>query len=215
MKNVAENLQANEAIQEVGKVIAIDGRSLTVRTASGDYAARRAVSCLVDPALDDLVLLSTAGNGRSWLLAVLERDDGSVVLSAEGDMTLRQKRGRVAIAAQDGVSIASGKDVSVVSGSVDINAVDGNVVFQKLSYLGRVVRSEVEKVKTIASTFDSVLERFSQRVKRSYRVVEEIDQTRAERIDMTAKKNMSLRGHNTLMTAEQLVKVDGEQIHLG
>ena len=67
----------------------------------------------------------------------------------------------------------------------------------------------------VTETLDSVLDRFSQRVKRSYRTVEETDQLKAERIDYTASSTMSLHGENALVTAEQLVKVDGEQIHLG
>jgi len=57
--------------------------------------------------------------------------------------------------------------------------------------------------------------RFSQRVKNAYRRVEGMDQLRAQHIDHAADKTMSLRGENTLMTAKQLVKVDGEQIHMG
>jgi hypothetical protein len=38
---------------------------------------------------------------------------------------------------------------------------------------------------------------------------------RARQIDYVAEKNVSVRGHNTLLTAEQLVKLDGEQVHLG
>ena len=58
-------------------------------------------------------------------------------------------------------------------------------------------------------------ERISQRVKRLYRHVEDFEQLRADKVDYVANKTMSLRGQNTLMTAEELVKVDGEQIHLG
>jgi Protein of unknown function (DUF3540) len=51
---------------------------------------------------------------------------------------------------------------------------------------------------------------------RSYRTVTEMDQLRAERIDhVAAEQAMNLRGKDTLMTAERLVKVDGEQIHMG
>ena len=50
-------------------------------------------------------------------------------------------------------------------------------------------------------------------MKRSYRAVEETDQLRAGQIDYVAKETLSLHGENALLTAEELVKVDGEQIH--
>jgi hypothetical protein len=67
----------------------------------------------------------------------------------------------------------------------------------------------------VADSCDSVFDRLLQRVKRSYRFVEEHDQVRAAQIDYVAQNNASLRGENTLITAKDLVKVDGEQIHLG
>jgi transglutaminase/protease-like cytokinesis protein 3 len=60
-----------------------------------------------------------------------------------------------------------------------------------------------------------VLERWSQKVKRAYRKVEQIDELRAQNIDYSADQTMSLHSENALVTAEGLVKVDGEQIHLG
>lgn len=215
MNEPARRLQQT-AVQETGTVTAVDDDHFTVRTSGGDYRATRARSCLLRPELNDFVLLASLDDGRSYVLAVLERqEEAPSTVAVDGDLTFEVKRGRFSVAAQRGVGIASAKDVSVVSGSIDVNAVTGNVVMQRLSYLGRYLASEVEKVKTFAGTLDQVLDRFSQRVKRSYRTVEELEQVRAERIDYSAKKNMSLRGHNTLMTAEQLVKVDGEQIHLG
>ena len=214
MTNLATELDATTAVEEVGTVQRI-GEAIVVLTGSGRYAAKRAISCLVEPVLDDTVLLATAADGRSWVLAVLEREATGVVLSVDGDLELRPRAGRVAIKSTEGVSIASGGDVSVAAKSVDVNALDGRVVFQRLSYLGRLVRSEVEKVKVFAGTFDAVMDRFSQQVKRSYRRVEELDQLRAESIDHTADKTMNLQAKNTLVSAEQLVKVNGDQIHLG
>jgi hypothetical protein len=42
-----------------------------------------------------------------------------------------------------------------------------------------------------------------------------MDQLRAKRVDYTAEKSMHLHGENTLMTADSLVKLDGEHIHMG
>ena len=67
----------------------------------------------------------------------------------------------------------------------------------------------------MAGLVDTVMERISQKVKRSYRLVEECDYLRSGEVDYRADKNMSLHGDNTMVTAKELVKVDGGQIHLG
>ena len=215
MSDLANQLDTT-AVQETGTVIAEVGDGYLVRAQAGDYRARRATSCLLEPRPDDLVLLASLADGRCYLLAVLDRDKGDkATVCVDGDLELRVDAGRFTVAAQQGVGITSAKDVSLVSGSLEVNTLAGKVVVQSLSYLGRTLVTEIEKVKTFAGAIDQVLERFSQRVKRSYRTVEELDQVRAERVDYSAKKNMSLRGHNTVVTAEELVKIDGEQIHLG
>jgi hypothetical protein len=70
-------------------------------------------------------------------------------------------------------------------------------------------------MKLIGRFFHSMIDSISQKVKRSYRVVEDIDHVRSSQIDYRASKNMSLRGQNALINAEELVKIDGDQIHLG
>jgi hypothetical protein len=216
MDNLARKLGKDGVFQDMGTIVREEGPVYVVRTGSGDFRARRAVSCLVEPEVDDYVLVSGAPDGRAWVLAVLEREAGAgASITADGDLRIKLPAGRFAVAAQEGVDLLSGKDVNVVSGEVKVTAAEGSVTVGTLAYLGSFVRAEVEKVKLAASTFDSVLERFSQKVRRSYRIVEELDQLRAEQIDHAAKQNMSLRGRNTLVTAEELVKLDGEQIHLG
>ena len=216
MTNLATKLNHSQAIQEIGTVRHIDGAMVTVATDSGEYACARAVSCLVAPELEDVVLVATSEVGKAWILAVLDREDRTkTCLAVDGDLDVRLKQGTFTVAANEGVGIVSGADVKVVAGRFNLNAVDGNVALQRLTYVGRFVRSEVEKIRSLAGTFDSVLERFSQKVKRSYRTVEELDQVKAEQVDYKANKTMSLRGGNTLVTADKLVKVDGDQIHLG
>ena len=216
MTLLANKLDHSQAVQEIGVVRRVTPEGCSVLTSAGEISCRRATSCLVAPNVEDTVLVATANTGRSWVLAVLEREgDQKLVIAPEGDVDLKLKSGAFTVAAQEGVDIVSGKAVNVVSGRFNLNAADGSIAIQSLTYVGRVVRSEVEKIRSIASTFDSILDRFSQKVKRSYRTVEETDQLKARQLDYKVEKTLCMRGENTLMTAEKLVKVDGDQIHLG
>jgi len=84
-----------------------------------------------------------------------------------------------------------------------------------MEYLGATLSAEVERLKVFAIRCEELFETLSQRVKRSYRTVSERDQLRAEQIDYAARENLSLHGKNAVVTARELVKLDGEQIHLG
>ncbi|WP_437872626.1 DUF3540 domain-containing protein [Sorangium sp. So ce363] len=217
MRSLARKQEPRALVtQEFGTVVRADGAALVVETDAGELRAKRAKGCLLEPEAGDLVLVAVATDGRCYVLSVLEREDGAPgSIVADGDLNIKLPAGRLGVAAQDGIGLVSAKEVAVVSAGLSVNAVDGNVALQRLSFVGTLLRAEIGKAKVLAGSLDSVLERLSQRVKRSYRTVEESEQLRAERVDYVAKKTMSLRGENTLVTAQELVKIDGEQIHLG
>jgi hypothetical protein len=217
--NRTQAVRTHKAIQvfeERGVVLRVEGNVIAVDTGDTVHEARRAVSCLVEPVPGDLVLVAVGEDGRNHVLAVLEREAGAPSrLAMEGNVTVKVTHGRFVVAADEGIDLVTGREVNVAAAGVGITAHHGSVVLDKLAYVGRAVQAEVERLKHVGSVLDSVLDRVSQRVKRSFRTVEELEQVRAEAIDYSAKKNMHLHGHNALVSAEELVKVDGEQIHLG
>ena len=216
MDNLARKLAGDEVVQQLGTVVREAGRELRVRTETGEYLAKRAVSCLVQPEVGDEVLVAARATGACYVLAVLEREPGAATeLSVDGDLRIKVPAGRFAVAAQQGMSFVSAEELAIASGRVDVRAVEGSVAVERLTYWGRLVQSEIEKVKLIAGSLDAVLDRWSQKVKRVYRRVEETDQLRAGNVDYVADKTMSLHAENALVTAKEIVKVDGEQILLG
>ncbi len=216
MHNAARKLAAKTVWQEFGEVISTGPEGLRVRMAIAEVVAKRASSCLVEPALGDRVLVATEDEGDSFVLAVLERKESQkTTIAVEGDLVFRTPHGKVEIAAQEGVDIVAAAPVNVTGSEVTVKALRARLSAEWIEVVGAAVKAELGKVKMLASTFDSVLDRFSQRTKRSYRTVEEIDQVRAQHIDWAAEGNAHLRGENTLVTATDLVKVNADQVHLG
>lgn len=205
---------SRELVQEEGEVVASDGSAITVRVGAGALEARRAVSCLVAPEAGDRVLVATGSRG-AWVLAVLERErEEPVRLHAEGDLTL-EAEGRLILGAREGVEVATPAGIHLAAKKTSIEAVETTVVSERISLFAGLVRSEAHTVQAVLGVLDSTLERLSQRVKRAYRFVEEMDVTRAGSIDYRADDVASLRARHTVMAADELVKVDGKQIHLG
>ena len=216
MMNLAEQLDQHAVSQELGTIAGRDDDSWLVDTSRGSCRATRAASCLLEPAEGDRVLCAMTATGRTWVLAVLDRDPTAAArLSAEGDLELRVRGGRLSVSSDQGIDMTTTADLQVTSQKRGVNAVEGNVVVQRLSYLGRYLQSEVEKVKSLAGTFDAVLGRFNQRVQRSYRRVEEYDCVKAKQIDYVAESTLSRHGETSMMTAAELVKIDGSQVHVG
>lgn len=199
--------------RQSGRIGGRAGKDWIVSIDAGPARARRAVSCLVEPRIDDLVVVERLVDGRAYIAAVLERAEDDVLLAVDGDIALRAG-GRLALASRQGVDVVS-SEVSIDTGSVSVRAHRGHAAFSHLRIVSACLDSSVERLKSFAQTADHVVGRFSMKAKRAIRRVEELDELRAGRIEHQARTTLSLRGRDTLMASERLTKVDGEQVHLG
>ena len=214
--NMAAKWNGDDAAwQETATVTAVEGAEYAVESAAGRRRARRAAGCLLVPAAGDTVLVASSQRG-CWVLTVLERDASTAArLELDGDVELRVASGRLAVAAREGVDVASGATVSVVAPAVAVHAPEGTLSIERLSLLGGAVEVDVAKVRVAAGAIDQTVDRVTQRVKRVLRFVEDFEELRAGRIDYVARSLLSLHGRGASVTADELVKVDGAQVHIG
>lgn len=214
MENVARKLDVRAVHQEFAEVVSA-GDLLELETSSGRLTARRAASCLLVPCVGDRVLCAVETRGDAFVLAVLERaDETRATLEVEGAVTLRSTE-KLSLVGEKGVDVVGGTAVRIASVRVDVNSVETRIASHAVEILGDVVKAELGRAKIVAKSIDGLVERMSQRVKRSFRWVEEIDQVKAKHIDYAAENVAHIRGETTVVTAKDLVKVNGEQIHVG
>lgn len=213
--NLARKSDERVVHQTTGSVVAAGAAGVVVATPEGRVEARRARSCLVEPRVGDEALVCRVG-GAAYVLAILEGEpDAPTTLSVDGDLAIKVARGRLSLAGQEGVAVVSAKEVSVAAPELSVHAGAARAVLDRLTWLATKVRGEVERSEIVAGAIDRVVDRITERVKRVYRKVEELDQLQAESLDWEAKKNLSVHCENALVTAEKLVKMDADQIHLG
>jgi len=161
--------------------------------------ARRAVSCLVEPVNGDTVLVAL-GSEQAHILAVLEREQqaGATTLSVDGDLELR----------------AAGK-LEMDSEQLTVRASKAEVVLDAVQYAGGVIDAALGRMRTVASTAEIFVDELQQHARQVFRFIDEGEHVRAGTVDYEAKSTLRHHGQNTITTAEELVKVDGGQIHLG
>ena len=188
---------------------------LTLQSMGVEFKAERAASCLLKPKVGDEVLAAHLPDRRVYVLAVLTREGKSTELEADGDLRIRAASGRVDLQASQGIGIGTPEDVSIASARVNIKTVAGAWLSDTLTVVVKSLASELEKAHVKSGVLDSVVGRFTQKAKRVVRMVEETDILRAERLDYAAQKSVVIQGENAVVTAKQLIKVDGDQIHLG
>lgn len=200
MSNVARKRIVPEARYEIGTVVLVDEHEIAVETPRGERRALRAASCLVAPAAGDEVALLVSGDGRAFVIAVLDQPNhAGVEISVEGDLRIS----------------ARGGSCSITSKELNLEATAGNVVLSKLTLLAGEIVAHSRSAHVVVKAIDAFCERLSQTAKRCYRTVEEIDVLRARHADYRTEKEMSLRSEHFLVDARKLVKVDGQELHLG
>jgi Protein of unknown function (DUF3540) len=179
--------------QTVASVRAKSARGVLVAAEGSVFLAHRALSCLVEPEPGDLVLVAQSGAvAEAYVLAVLER---------EGDTP---------------VSLVSPRDTELrAAGKLSIIATEATIAAPAFSLHTASARLHATRITAVFGAVDAILDRIVQRARHAFRVIEEVDHLRAGHVDYEARATMSLHAENTTLTAEGLVKVDGEQIQLG
>ena len=213
MNNLAKKIEEEPVYQTFGTVIRVEGEVFVVRAEEIDLRVRRAVSCLVLPELHDYVLVG--GQGKSgYVLAVLEREAKNAAWVCEGRLDIRAGESATLSASED-INIVTPKAVNLLSEEFALNASRAKLVASELIAIGTHVVGELGQVALKGTFLDKVFERVTERVQRSFRRVDEIDQLKAKQIDYMAEQTLCLRSDNMVAVAKELVKVDGEQIHFG
>jgi hypothetical protein len=216
MDNLAiRHLSAN-ADQAYAKVVSQVDTFYSVETESGLYRVRRALSCVVQPEVNDLVLVSLSSLGGGYILAVLEREQGAkATLSFDADVDIKTDEGSLSIASKQGIDLASPEEINLVSSSLGISSSKADINLGRLTFLGSFFEGSLETVKLLARTFDSITDRFFRRTNRSYRFDEDTDQVKTGSLNYIADKSLMLRGTFSQMTAKEDVHIDGESINIG
>jgi hypothetical protein len=201
--------------EEVATVVGISGADIRVRSRLGEAQTRRAASCLLEPALGDLVVVLHHERG-SHVLHVLERDENAPArLSAPGDLEIAAAAGKVTVCGRDGVNVVTPAEAVIAAGSARVSAQRGDVVIGALTYAGDRLTAHIDRIKTVAQSVETIAERWVQRLDRAYRFIAHSEAVRAEYVEVVARAAFHVKAETTLVNSAGLTKIDGSHIHLG
>lgn len=197
------------------ELILRDGRDARIVHDGAMRAARIAFGCLIQPEPGDLVLTSQAA-GAIWITSVLERrSDTPPRLWAEGNLGIVSARGDISLTAARTVDIAAGANIRGAAPEIDLHASVARFVLDELLHIGRRVSWYVSRLRSIGETVETFADHVLTRAKCSSRFIEESDQTRARDIDHRAEGKLQLHAEVAFITADTVVRVDADQIHMG
>jgi hypothetical protein len=181
-----------------------------------ELRARKAVSCLLEPVVGDRVWMVREGH-ECFITAVLERRDEVAPnrLSLDGDVELHAAGGSLRLHGEAGVALDSPTSVSVATDALRVGARTGEFAFAELRAVAREVVATLARVTHVGQLFELFVDKVTQRSHHSVRAIEQLDHTTAGTVSIDAQDTMRLAAKDAVITGERLVKMDGEQIHLG
>jgi hypothetical protein len=164
---IPPRVNALNAADDLGRVLRRDGTGWLIRTRMTELVARRAASCLLDPAVDDLVLITGTDDGRNYILAVLERARPAVMrITLDANTALIAEHGTLSVRANGGIRLLSDGPIGVIGRSLHLMADEGTLIVQSLSLLSKLVRIDASKASLVANVVESIADRLHCRARR-------------------------------------------------
>ena len=93
-------------------------------------------------------------------------------------MEVSAPNGRFTVAAAEGLRFVTPAEAALAAVKVRVTASEGLLAVGALSYVGEQLVAQVDRVKTVARSVESVADRWVQRVERAYRFIAESEQVR-------------------------------------
>lgn len=215
MDNLARLLPATETVQHAARVTRVEGPRLELDVGGRAWEATRAVSCLEAPREGDLVLAVALPDGGCFVLAVLAREAPGHRLALDGDLEIALADGALRVFAKEGVELLTAGRLGATAAEVDVNARRAGLAVQAVTLVGDSLETEVTRARHVAERVDRVAERVVERAGQVFRYVRGLDHLRADAADWVVTKLLNVHAKTATVTADELVKVDGEQIHMG
>jgi hypothetical protein len=154
---IPPRVNALNAADELGRVVGAEGVQWRIRTNAGECLARRAASCLLDPARDDLVVVTRLDDGSSYILAILERTAGaSPRITLDASTVLYAERGALTLQANKGIRLVSDEAIGMIGRSLHLMADEGALVIRSLSVFSRLLHVDAIKTSLVGSIAERI-----------------------------------------------------------
>ncbi|MEW6262380.1 MAG: DUF3540 domain-containing protein [Thermodesulfobacteriota bacterium] len=189
-----------------GRVMDREGGRFHVLTEAGVVlAVKKADGCLLEPEINDLVLITHGGRAGGFILSVLMK---------EGDLSRITLKGQARLEAEE-FTLAADRKTAIEAPDIQIEGLRGRLNFLSFALNTGHMSAVIEKAEIVARNAHLLLNRLTERLNNCFRWVENLDQLKAGRISRMVKERFSLKARQALIRADEQVTVDADQIHLG
>jgi hypothetical protein len=215
MTQPAVYYEALEARLVTGRVVRAGGPVFRVAAGNAAQDAVLAVSCLLEPRENDVVLLAGLEDGAHVILAVLFHEASAPARLRLPENSALECPGRLTVRAGHFLDLQSAgalrlesKDLAVAAEKAEAGIVKVNAVFEAAEFCCRALT-------TLGQTAVSVFRSLTQCLGESRRLVTGADETRCATSTLVAEETATVMSKNSLALAEETARTDAKLIQLG
>ncbi len=221
MDNLARQLKSERPELVYGHVVARTGDLFSVRTEDGPLQCERADGCLLLPATGDLVLVSTMASAQfgrqGFVLSVIKKSNArrASEIQHTGDLLIRTSQGDLNVTSDNNLSLIAADRTALLSKTLTAGAESAELKAGSVSVAARLFKGSYQAVSLVAGRVEHVFSRLTQKMRNSVRMVEEYEEVLTGSSRLAVKDNYVVQTKNTFQTAEEIIKIDAEEVHLG
>lgn len=218
MDNLARELQNQAASLVYGTVLAHGDAAYSVACDQGPLTCERADGCLLKPQPGDLVLVATTSDTAGYILSIIKRAQSGkrpAVLDVQGDLNISTADGDLTLASNRNLSLFAGSEASIVSEKLSAGAIRAQLQAHKVSVATRLFTGSYSVVSMAAESVEHVFSSLTQKLRNCVRMVEEHDEVTASSARLAVQDDYAVQSRNEVHLAEEVVKIDAEEVHLG
>jgi len=170
------------------------------------YQAKVSFSCLVQPEINDIVLLAGEPEEGFYILSILERPQSNdMQLNFPGDTFLNS-----------GTKLTmSSENLSFISKKTLLKSDSAFLNFNEVAATGNDVNLSFKTIKLFSNVMSTIAKHSVQKFKTLVRHTEESEQVKAGQLTCDVKGMYTLDSNYSILVSKKDTKIDGERIHMG
>jgi hypothetical protein len=202
-----------DSFLEKGVVVSIVDHVYMVSMGGTTVKAKRAIGCIIDPVIDDVVLICNLGNSEYYILFVLEKNNNmepSITFNANLNITTRN----ITVKSYNNMTLSS-DNINIISNKNIQKADDAIISFKSLKSTGIEAIVSFKNIRIISNIISTMaknaIKTFISYIRRS----KETDIVESHTMERRSKGLYSLNSEYSIMLSKKDTKIDGEHVHIG
>lgn len=197
---------AGASQSQSGCVLEITPQFLLIECDNKTVQAQKAFSCLIEPEVNDIVMLCTDQHQQSFIIAVLQRQQ-----SDQATLSVPQ---RTVIHSDQKLTFSS-PEINQISDSALMKTRNLVSEFDQAVVKGSKLHSHIRHLHVVSDMISTMAKQAIQKFSSYVRKTDGSDQVQATQMSRKVDGLYNMNSKHTILVSQKDTKIDGEHIHMG